>query len=228
MTKRSTWMLGLAALGVASSGCTEEPSEADAPRADLILEVDGLRFWKHELASLLRYVQATNPRQGEASSVAGILEHHLIPLKLAQRSWPEKRAEVQERADALRRVVGNGGFPALVATGRQVAGDPPAEPTRRGSLPLVVDAWAFDESKIGQVSPVLETPAGFSVVSTYGITPGITTLADRAESFHVAFATHDPDELRIALKQAIDGLSGKVTYVHDDYRHSLPPWLKQQ
>ena len=221
-------MFGLAALGASHVACAEEPEQANVPPPDLILELDGMRFWRHEIEPLLDQLLAVNPRRGRVSAAVGILDTHLIPLKLAERAFAERRREMRERAEALARVVGNGGYPKLVAVGRQVAGDPPEELSPRSAFPLPVAAWAFDDDRIGQVSPVLASAAGFSLVSTYRIERELSSDGDLVEAFHVSFPTHAPEELAAWLALAKTDLAGKVSYVHPDYRRSLPPWLQPQ
>ena len=215
-------MVGLAALGA----CTEQPEPSDSFPADLVLELDGLQFWQHELTPLIEYLQSIDKRRGSMSAAVGVLDSHLIPLKLVRRAWAAERAAARARCDALANAVGNGGYPALVKFGRQVAGEPTTVLLRRSELPLPIAQWAFDADNLGLVSPPIETAAGFSLVSTYRIEEGITRTEDRAEVYEVRFETHEPRELLEWLTRTRTDLAHQATFVHPDYRGSLPSWLE--
>jgi hypothetical protein len=217
-------LVGIA--GICLFGCEEDPRLAPEPPPGLVMEIDGLQIWAREIEPWVAYVETVDRRTGRDAAIRGILDNHLIPLKLAQRAWAEPRDELRRRAEALARVVRNGGYPELVAKGRAVAGEPLAQTTGRLDLPLPIGAWAFDEDRIGHVSPLLETPQGFSLFSTYRIERGITRTVDRVEAYQVPFYTHPPVEFAAWLVEARAAVSDKVTYVHPGYRRALPPWVK--
>src|SRR5262249_32457425 len=133
--------------------------------------------------------------------------------------------ELRHRADALAAAIGNGGYPELVARSTSIGAGSP-HTVMRYELPLPLAAWAFDEEHVGTVSPVIETAQGFSLLSTYEITRGLTRTTDRAEVCQVAFFT--PDNVAFAdwLEKSKAAAADKVTFVNSDYRGALPPWIK--
>lgn len=215
---------GLACLAALAAGCGEAGEPRPRPDPDTILEVDGLRIQRAEIVELEDYLRSVDSRAGRLRIAAKALEL-LIPLHLARREFAESRATLRERAEALRRVVGDGGYPELVLKSRMVKGYAPPRPFARHELPLPVARWAFDESELGSVSPVLETPQGFCLVATREILRGVTRAADRADAYLVTFYTHDAKEFGAWWSAARARLAGRVTYVHPDYVRALPPWL---
>jgi len=197
-----------------------------APHTDVALEFDGLQIHEQEIAPLRDYVRSIDGRSGQLTMIGGILDSFLIPLKLAQRAWPEERAAQRELALGLVSAVGNEGYPGLVQKGRAVAGEPEAELKTRNDLPLPLQAWAFDQQKIGQVSPVIETPQGFAVISTYRIIEGRTRDGDTAEVYQVSFYTHGAKAFADWYYAERTSVAGKVTHVNEDYRRALPPWIR--
>lgn len=216
---RLAWLTCLAAPVTA---CGEAGTARSHP--DTILEVDGLRIRQDELSELADYLRGVDARAGRLRIAAKALEH-LIPLHLARREFAGPRAELRARAEALRDAVGNGGYPELVVKSRLVGGYSPPRPFARHELPLPVARWAFDEARIGSVSPVLETPQGFCLVATREILRGVTRTGDRADALLVPFYTHSAKEFGAWWTHARARLRGRVTYVHPDYVRALPAWL---
>lgn len=214
-----------ALVAIAVPGCDEpNAGAADAPDG-LILEIDGLRCWGEELEPLMAYAESVDARIGRNARIATILDGHLIPLKLAQRAFAREREEQRRRAEALAAAIGNGGYPELVARATSTAAGAPLQ-VMRHDLPLLLAAWAFDETRLGTVSPVLETAQGFSLLSTYEITRGVTRTTDRAEVCQVAFFTHDSVAFGEWLAQSKGAVADRVTFLHSDYRGALPAWIK--
>lgn len=199
-----------------------ESSPPDARSDGVILEVDGLRFTRAEVARFDAYVDSIDRRVGRNTRTMGILERHLIPLKLAERAFPEERRTQRERCEALARVVGNGGYPELALKGAAVGKEIVVTPSE---LPMAIAAWMFEDEHLGRVSPVLETPQGFCLAASYDIRRAATRPQDVAEGFLATFYTHDATEFGAWLKQAEAAIAGHVTYVDPDYRDAIPPWL---
>lgn len=217
----------LATVIVAAAACADESRTPPEPPTGLAVEFDGLRIWDHEVEPFRRYVEAIDNRAGHLTLLGGILDGFLIPLKMAQRAWHEERETQRERAEGFARAVGNEGYPGLVQKGRSLAGEPTTDRITRNDLPLPLAVWAFDKEKIGQVSPVIETPQGFAIVSTYKIVDGRTSNADTAEVYQVSFYTHGAKDFSDWYFAERVKLAGKVTHVGDDYRRALPPWIRQ-
>jgi hypothetical protein len=211
------------ALALALAGCAPEPDQQAPP--GLVLECDGLRIWEHEIEPLLAYVHSVDRRTGRLSAVTGILDGHLIPLKLAERAFPEQRNQQRELAAGLRAVIGNGGYPELVARGRAMGRDPCRE-VMRHQLPAAIAAWAFDPEHVGEVSPVIEVPQGFTLVSTFEVEQNTTRVTDRAETCQIAFYTHDAAEFGRWYEAQKARLAHAVTYLAPDYEGALPPWME--
>ena len=113
----------------AACSCEEAPADPQPQIPEgLILEFDGLRIWEHEVEPLLQYQRSLDSRTGPITLRANVLDTFLIPLKLAQREFPEQRAAKRALAEGLSRAVGNEGYPGLLQKGRRVAGEEPDKP----------------------------------------------------------------------------------------------------
>jgi hypothetical protein len=207
-----------------AAACADDYGDPAAWPAGLVLQVDGLQVWEHEVAPLVSYLASVDRRAGRRTRLAAILSAHLLPLKLAQRAFAAERAALRPRCEALRRAVDNGGFPELVAKGRVVPG---ASHLRLGrhELPLPLQSYAFAAENLGQTSPVLEVPQGFALIATEHLAPGTSRADDLADVFQVPFYSHSPDDFAAWLRGAQAAVAGRVEYVHPDYRDALPPWL---
>ena len=106
---------------------------------------------------------------------------------------------------------------ARVARGEITAG--------RYELPLAIARHAFSEDKIGVVSPVIETPQGFCLISVYRVERGASRINDVVELFQAPFYTAEAEEFGAWLKARQAEVADRVTYVHPDYRDAMPPWL---
>ena len=190
-----------------------------------VLVLDGMRITRADIAELEPYLRSVEPRAGRMLIASKALAH-LIPLALARRGLAARREILRERAEALRRVVGNGGYPELVAKGRVAGGFRPRRPLTRNELPLPLARWAFDEANVGRVSPVLETAQGFSLIATREIVRGVTRAGDTADIFQVPFYTHPSKEFGAWLASARAAIADKVELVDPEYAPALPRWLK--
>jgi hypothetical protein len=216
---------GLLLVGIGWLGACGDrsPEAAPPPDADLALQVGEARVEWSELEALLPYFDSVDRRVGRSTRIRHLLDNHLLPLAAARLAFKEKRAEQRRHAEALAAVVGNGGYPALRAQGRQ-SGQESAK-AKREDFPLPVAAWLFDPKNIGQVSPVTETPQGFTLASAYDVQRGETPLQDRVEAFQATFYTHTPDDFSTWWNAERQRLVGATRYVHPDLADALPSWL---
>lgn len=210
-------------------GCGEQappPLPApDPPAPGVVLAFDGLAVLGAEIDEWLPYLESIDRHLGRRAMVRTVLARHVVPLKLAARDLQAERAPLLERAQALARVVGNGGFPELLAKGRTYGAERPETGWRRGELPLVLQRYVFDEQNVGQVSPVLALPQGYALAATFELRPGPTRLEDRADACIVMFYTHAArafgEWLAAATRRPLP-----VAYVHPDLAESLPEYLR--
>lgn len=223
--RRAVSVLVAVAAGALPSCSREENEPAPTAPEGLVLEFDGLRIWEHEVEPLRQYIAGIDRRAGRITVLTMLLDDYLIPLKAAQRAFAEQRAAKRELAEGLARAVGNEGYMGLLQKGRAVAGEEPDTFSTRIDLPLPLAQWAFADDNLGQVSPVLETPQGFSIISTEQIDRGTTRRDDLAKVYQVSFHTHDPEAFSKWYSAIRTELASTVTYVHPDYRRALPPWM---
>jgi hypothetical protein len=216
-----------AVLLLVGGGCSRAPAPGPAPAdPELALAFDGLRVTRAELMDLVPYFESIDRRLGRKHLLRQILEQDVIPLRLAQRDLARERAPLRERAQALHRVVGTGGFPELVVKGRPYGVHRPEQGWLRSELPHAVARHAFDEARLGQLSPVLELPQGYALVATSEIRPGATTALDRADACLVTFYTHDAAAFGRWLDGARRKLHTTLTWVSPDLADVVPDYLR--
>ena len=220
-------VLGACALAACSDvGPVSGTGPATGPGSEAALEFGGLRITRAELEDLIPYFESIDRRLGRQHTRRVVLEEDLIPMKLAQRELVAERRELRERAEALRRVIGNGGFPDLVARGQRFGATRPDQFWLRQQLPHAVARYAFDESSLGQVSPVIEVPQGFALVATSEIQRGTTMILDRADACLVTFYTHDAQAFGRWLEGALPKLHKTLTWVSPEFAAIVPNYLR--
>lgn len=222
---RRAALLGLLAL----AGVRCDPGPAPAARAGVVLELDGIVVGESELEPLLTFVRAGGEHSGRSRSRQIVLDQHVLPLRFAQRAFAAERARQRELAAAMRRsVVSSGGAdPQLRAKGALSGGEPSPGLIGRGNMDLALAAWCFDPDNFGIVSPVLEVPRGFCLVSFADHKPGIERSGDLVDAYQVPFYTHDKVTFQTWWHEQKLALAGKLTYVHPDYVDALPTWLQR-
>ena len=206
-------------------GCA--PEEGPTRPAGLALEIDGLQVTIDELHSYDDYFRELDPSMGRNYRTSELLDQFLLPLRLAQRAFPEQRAEARAEAAALAEVVGDGGYQELVRQGDVLGGFKPERPFSRNQLPLALSRYAFDADHVFLASPPIEVAQGFCLIATYRLHQGITTVEDQVEAYLVPFYTHSGALFASWYKAEKQRIRNRVTYVHPDYREALPPWVER-
>ncbi len=217
-----TLLICLAAL--TQAGCA--PDGEPAHPAGLALEIDGLQITIDELNSYDQYFRELDPTMGRNYRTSELLDQFLLPMRLAQRAFPEERAKARVEAAALAEVVGNGGYQELVRLGAVLGGFKPDKPFSRNQLPLALTRFAFDEDNVFKASPPIEVPQGFCLIASYRLHQGITTVEDQVEAYLVTFYTHDGSVFSTWYETEKHRIRNRVTYVHPDYRGALPAWVE--
>jgi len=209
--------------------CCEGEREPNPERKGVVLVVDGIEVREADLEPLLTFVRNGGGRLGRNAAVQAVLDRHLLPVRFAQRAFASERAALRERAEAMRRsVMASGGAdPQLRAKGAIMGGEETPGLVARNAMELAQAAWCFDLEHLGLVSPVLEVPRGFCLVSFCDHQPGLERAEDVVNAYQVPFYTHDRNQFEAWWTEQKRALSGKLTYVHPDYADALPPWLKR-
>jgi hypothetical protein len=231
---RTRWVVVIAT-GLALSGSTllltcggGEP----APPADkdpVVLRAAGLEVKRSEIAALEGYVQRLDPTIGEMTRKRAILDHYLLPLKLARRDFPKERAQQRQRAEALARALGDAaGYDDLATQSKLYPGAGLEQHVARRAMSLPEARWAFADENVGRASPILETPRGYSILATLEKRAGPTMHYDSIDVWVTPFHTHANRRSYLDwLVRAKASLSGHLTFIHDDYKEALPYWLRQ-
>lgn len=219
MTRRGQLAAALAAMAALLGACSKP-----APAENRLLVLDGITFTLDDVAPYVAYYDAFLPEGGRKSKVLRALEDQLIPLRLAQRAFAAERAELKKQAEALATVATN----ALeLEQQSQNVRDKRRSNLTRGTALLPVGMWAFDATRVGAVSQPLELPHGWIVVGLFDLreSPGLV-MDDYVDALQVGFVTHPRiafQEWCLAEQQRI---ADKATFVHPDYEHAMPPWLR--
>ncbi len=223
--QRSRWTSKLAgaALSAAAllSGCgPTEPDAADDPR---LIEVDGISVTFAELRPYVDWLTAYRPELGVRTKYMWALREHVLPLKLAQRDFPEQRAEQRELAYGLRSVATN--IQELEERSELVRDKSRSNLTRQSAL-LPVAMFLFEELTLNAVSEPIELPHGFFLVSAYERYESQLVMADYVDALQVGFITHTATQWQEYWSEKRQEIGQKVTFLHPDYRDDMPPWLK--
>jgi hypothetical protein len=214
----------LLALGVPGCGGDPAPAGTGLP-AGVLLAGDGIEVRLAELEAWLPYFDGVDRHASRNAKLRGALALHVLPIALARRAHAARRDDLRRDAEAMARVVGNGGFPELLVKGRPYGALRPANGWVRSELPIAVARLAFDPERLGQVSPVLETPQGFALIATSELRPGVSTVEDRVDAVLVTFYTHPPGEFEAWLRAEYERLAGRIR-VHPDHLDLLPETLR--
>lgn len=209
----------IAAIGIGFATCGGAP-----PKEERLLVLDGIEIRLADVEPYLAFLDSFLPEAGRKTKIQRVLEDHLIPLRLAQRTFGEKRRELYEQALGLCSVATN--VHELEQQTVNKREKRRSEMTRTHAF-LPVAMYAFDQLRVGSVSPPLEVPEGWVVVGVYDLkeSPALL-LSDAVDALQVGFTTHPPDQWREWYEDQKTKLADKATFVHPDFVHAMPPWIR--
>lgn len=207
------------ALVAALAGCGGK-----APEERRLLVVDGIEITLADVEPYIAFYDGYLPEGGRKSKALRALEDQVLPLRLAQRAFAPQRAAQRQLAEALCSVATNA--LELEQQSQQVRDKRRANLTR-GTALLPVGMWAFDPTRVGAVSPPLELPHGWFVVGLFDLkeSQGLV-MDDYVDALQVGFVTHTRIEFDAWYREQQALLADKATFVHPDYEHALPSWLR--
>lgn len=216
-----------AVLGAVSLvGCEDEPTPKPPAPSDPVIRVDGIVITRGEVESYNEYFRDLDPTLGRENCTRILLDQHLLPLRFAQREFAAARKVQRERAQSLANSLGeSAGYDEML---ERTSKNPDAETKDnaiRQELPLAEQRWLFADENVGRVSPVLETPQGFSLVAATEKFPGMTKAFDRADVLLVRFYTHRSKAYarwRSDLRQRVKKLSKDKKIIHPEFRDVFP------
>jgi hypothetical protein len=205
-----------------------DPQATSPVRPGLVLDLDGLEVHEAELQPLLAYLDTTGERLGHSYKVQAILDRHSIPLKLAQRAFGVQRQPLAAQAETLRRAVlaAGGADPQLREKAAKIRGAEATGLTNRSVMDLAQAAWCFNPDNLGLVSPVIELPHGYCLLSFADHRPGLQRSQDEVDVFLVPFFTHDVKAFDRWYAEQQKSLVNSLRYCHPDYVDALPTWLR--
>ncbi|MCR9247747.1 MAG: hypothetical protein NXI31_22190 [bacterium] len=229
-SSRSTTVLAalaiptLALSTLAIWGCSESnPPVPPAAGASQLVSIDGIDITFADVDPLLEYLRSTNPDAGHKTMVRLILETHLIPLALAERSFAKERAVLLEQAKGVRQIASN------VYELEQARGNVEVQERRaytRLQPDLPVAAFLFNRLNEGGVSQPIPVPRGFVLAGTHEYTEVPVAGEDMVEATQVGFFTHKVVEWQDWLAAEQTRIADQCTYVHPEFRDALPTWCK--
>ena len=209
------------ALAAVLAACGGEPAASAETR---LLVLDGIEITLADVAPYVTFYDGYLPEGGRKSKVRRALEDQVLPLRLAQRAFAPQRAAQRQLAEAICSVATNA--IELEQQSQQVRDKRRANLTR-GTALLPVGMWAFDPTRVGAVSPPLELPHGWFVVGLFDLKESTgLVLDDYVDALQVGFVTHTRIEFDAWYREQQVLLADKATFVHPDYEHALPSWLR--
>lgn len=191
------------------------------PDRDLLLTIDGLEIRLAEVEPHVKFLDSIAPEWATRVKYRRALDEFVIPLRLAQRAFPNERAKLLERARHLRSVATN----AIELEQQGAQQVMKRQNLTRRSVEIPVAMFLFDPLTTGGTSDPIEVPRGWIVASAYEIKEAALVLDDVADAVQVGFLTHSPGDWVTWLEQEQRRLADKVTYVHPDFREHLPEWI---
>lgn len=209
------------ALAAVLAACGGEPAASAETR---LLVLDGIEITLADVAPYVTFYDGYLPEGGRKSKVLRALEDQVLPLRLAQRAFAPQRAAQRQLAEAICSVATNA--IELEQQSQQVRDKRRANLTR-GTALLPVGMWAFDPTRVGAVSPPLELPHGWFVVGLFDLKESTgLVLDDYVDALQVGFVTHTRIDFDAWYREQQVLLADKATFVHPDYEHALPSWLR--
>lgn len=211
----------LAALltALVAAGCSDAAPVAD----DRLLVVDGIEITLAEVEPYVAFLDGFLPEGGRKAKILRVLEEHLLPLRLAQRTFPEERRQALARARALADVAGNA---IELDQQSRLLDDRSRKNVSRLQPRLPVAMFLFQPLGIGSVSKPIEVPAGYVVAAAFDLVESQLVLDDYVDALQVGFMTHDLESWVPWWKAETKRIGPLVTHVHPDYREAMPEWLQ--
>ena len=212
-----TWLL----CGVLLVACSKAPAPPAHP-ANLLLTIDGLDITIEEVTPHVDFLDSVGPEWAKKVKFRRVLEEFTIPLRLAQRAFPEQRAKMHERAVNLRSVADN----ALEIEKQGAQQVIKRKGIVRRAVELSVAEFLFDPLLTGSASQPIEVPRGWIVAGAFELQQGAQVVNDLVDAVQVGFLTHTPGDWQTWWNLEQQRIADKVTYVNPAYRDHLPEWIK--
>lgn len=209
-----------AALLLLLGSCTDNKP---APKEQRLLVIDGIEIRIDELKPYTDFLTESHPEAGEKTKNIWAMRDHVLPLRVAQRTFPKERAEQLKLAQGLREVATSVGELEQHST---LIEHKVRKKLTRSSAKLPVAIFLFKQLNTFAASPPLELPQGYFVVGSYEFKEQPLILADYCDALQVGFVTHTGQAWSEFWEKEKVRIGAKVTFVHPDYRDNLPAWMK--
>lgn len=209
---------------LANACSSKQVSPKDDPR---LLVIDGIEITIAELKPYVEWLASYRPGLGVKTTNVWALREHVLPLKFAQREFPEQRQKQLDLAQGLCSVASN--IYELEEQSKLIGHKTRSNLTRQSAM-LPVAKWLFepDQVNINAVSPPIELAQGYFVVGGYDFHSSPLLMTEYVDSLQVGFVTHTSKEWRVWWENEQLTLGKKVTFMHPDYRDNLMEmgWLE--
>ncbi len=204
---------------------TEVP--AALPDEEVVLRIGELSVTAGEVHAFDDWLNRLDPRIGRETRLKSVLDEFVLPIAAARRAFPELRQVQREAAEALARVVGSGGLAQLRETAAGIPDAADLDRVHPTKMPFPVSNFAFNAENVLAVSPPIEVPRGYWIVSTDEYREGLSSTDDRILVFRVPFMTHSEADFNEWWFQTRQELGQQLEFVHPDYKNALPYWVQQ-
>jgi parvulin-like peptidyl-prolyl isomerase len=203
-------------------------AEKSTLAADVIFTVDGLPATKAEFDGLFDYLKSY-PREETDDALKSRAVLELVRLKAVQAAFEKNLQAAQAKIVRAEAKLKQGADFAAVA---KELSDCPSKDNGgelglvgRESVDLLTCKAAFG-LKVGEVSPVVATENGFTIVRVTGQEKGETPAKDRVRVSRILAAyTPAQEELR-AVQMRVNSGQVDLGFVSDEYRKFTPDVLK--
>jgi hypothetical protein len=214
----------LAALLLTACGGATAPAPAPIGSHDVLLTIGGIDIRYGEVEPALAQLREVYPEAGRQTAVQKILDEYLVDVRLAERAFPEQRAQARQLAQDLCDVATNAG-----ELDRATQNVPTSERGRyaRNTPKLPVAVFLFDRLTTGAVSGPIAVPRGYIVAAAHEYIAAAAAAHDLVDATQVDYFTHTIREWEAWIQQEHARLADQVTYVHPDFRDALPLWCRR-
>ena len=141
-------------------GSKPAPGPSGPKPTDVVLRLDGMEFTFAEVDEWADFLRIAYPMAGRKTIVQAVLEQHVIPLRLAERAFPEERAQLLREATEASGVLTN----VYELEQAQQGGNLEVQERRKYTRlqpAIPVAAHLFNRMNEGSVSKPLAVPRGF-------------------------------------------------------------------